>query len=335
MSGYFISPAGKEVKKLLSFLLAACSLISTISLAYLISSTIDIYAIIDTGIDRLNRDYLERKIKRQVKLYTRAADSLKISFWEKLEIRYIDRSNIRRYLPFFNLYILILLCIIIFILLLDPIYKAIYSLPGTAIICFIFSLTPFFLLDVLGKYNSEVIRQKLADFISVLSRWCSVRNDIFFAFEKAAGMGSFIGEPLKTYILDMVCQIKYGVDPNEALDILSFKVDNPQFKDFIINVKQNIKHRGDTQKLLSGLEEQYFRLNEEFHRRRISTFRDRVVLYFITFFVPIISYSFITSNDKIFHFYTSEPLGKVMLTIFCIMYACGVLVTSRITGFDY
>ncbi|MEM1724713.1 MAG: type II secretion system F family protein, partial [Thermoplasmata archaeon] len=275
------------------------------------------------------------RIKRQVKLYTRAAGKLKLSLWDKLEIRYIDRSNIRRYLPFFNLYILFIICSIIFIVLLEPIYKAIYSFPGTAIISFIFCLTPFFLLDILGKYNSEIIRQKLADFISVLSRWCTVKNDIFFAFEKAAGMGNFIGEPLKTYIFDMVSQIKYGVEPDEALDILSFKVDNPQFKDFIVNIKQNIKHRGDTQKLLSGLEEQYFRLNEEFHRRRISTFRDRVVLYFITLFVPVISYAFITSNDKIFHFYTTEPLGKALLSLFCIMYACGVIITSRITGFDY
>lgn len=320
---------------LVSFLLAFFSLISTISLAYLISSTIDFYSLIDTGIDKLNKDYIERKIRRQVKLYTRAAGKLKLSFFDKIEIRYIDRSNIRRYLPFFNLYILIILCIILFILLFEPVYRAIYSFPGTLVICFVFSLTPFFLLDILGKYNSESIRQKLADFISVLSRWCSVKNDIFFAFEKAAGMGSFIGEPLRTYILDMVSQIKYGVDPDEALDILSLKVDNPQFKDFIINIKQNIKHRGDTQKLLSGLEEQYFRLNEEFHRRKISTFRDRVFLYFITLFVPIISYAFITSSDKIFHFYTNDPLGKFLLSLFCIMYACGVLITSRITGFDY
>ena len=36
----------------------------------------------------------------------------------------------------------------------------------------------------------------------------------------------------------------------DALSILQMKVDNYQFRDFIINIKQNVKHRGDIKSYL-------------------------------------------------------------------------------------
>ena len=68
----------------------------------------------------------------------------------------------------------------------------------------------------------------------------------------------------------MVIQVRRGIKPEDALDILRMKVNNPQFGDFIINIKQNVKHRGDTKSSF-----QYGRavlqMEEEYNRRKIST----------------------------------------------------------------
>ena len=71
----------------------------------------------------------------------------------------------------------------------------------------------------------------------------------------------------------MIIQVNRGVEPLEAISMLEMKVDNPQFRDFIVNIKQNVKHRGEIRKLLSNLEEQFYKIEEEYNRRKILTYK--------------------------------------------------------------
>ena len=160
-----------------------------------------------------------------------------------------------------------------------------------------------------------------------------MREDIFYAFEKAVESG--ITDPLKNYIYEMVIQVKSGVDPLEALDILQLKVGNSQFKDFIYNIKQNVKYRGDIRSLLASLEEQFYKIEEEFNRRKISTFTDRVAVYSIMVGVLGLGYYFIKSNARVEAFYLGTIEGKGLLTLFCMLYFAGILLTFKITDFEY
>ena len=85
----------------------------------------------------------------------------------------------------------------------------------------------------------QATRRKLAYFVSILVRWVAVKDDIIYAFEKS--MDSGLSEPLRSYVRDMVIQARNGMDPLVAMDILRIKVDNEQFSDFILNIKQNYK----------------------------------------------------------------------------------------------
>lgn len=259
--------------------------------------------------------------------------SKKISFIDMVELHLIGRSNIRRYLPFINFYTLAGICMAVFLLLFSTIYSILLFIPSSVVVCLLFSLLPAFVLDLMGRYNSEKVRRRLAEFISVLNRWCAVKEDIFFAFEKAVNSG--IDEPLKTFVRDMVIQVNRGIEPTEALDILQMKVDNSQFKDFVVNIKQAIRHRGDIIKLLTNLESQFYKIEEEYNRRKISTYRDRLVLYFVMFAVIFIAFYFIKLNPKVEHFYMETVQGKSLLMGFSILYAAGFYLTFRITDFRY
>jgi hypothetical protein len=158
----------------------------------------------------------------------------------KMQLMFIEKSNIRRFIPFMDIKHIILASAVLFAVVLKPLYDLLLFLPTSAIISLMFSLTPFLILDLMAKYNAEVIRRGLAEFISILNRWCKVKEDLFYAFEKSIDSG--IGQPLKTFISETVIQVKRGLDPGEALDLLQAKVDNVQFKDFVLNVKQSIKH---------------------------------------------------------------------------------------------
>jgi Flp pilus assembly protein TadB len=307
-------------------------LTATIILSIMIIRTINLKALLHLGFEKLNTEYYERRIRRVIKNYVGPL-KVKMSLTEKIELYFIEKSNIRKYIPFANTYILLLLCCILFIVTFEFVYKALFSVVATSIICFLFSLIPIFFLDILGRYNSEKVRRKLAEFISVLNRWCAVKEDIFYAFERSIDSG--IGEPLKTFTRDMVTQINGGIDPITALEILQMKVDNAQFRDFIINIKQNVKHRGDIRILLTNLESQFYRIEEEYNRRKISTYRDRIIVYSTMFVVLIVGYYFLKINPRVEEYYFSTSEGKSMLTLFSILFASGFFLSFRISKFKH
>jgi|GEM_PF-476228 Flp pilus assembly protein TadB len=254
-----------------------------------------------------------------------------LSLLERIELMYIEKSNIRHYLPFMNVYVLILTVVLIFIAVYGYVYKLLDFAPSAAVISGVLSLAPAFALELLARYNSETIRKRLSEYISVLSRWCSVKEDIIYAFEKS--LGSNIGEPLSTFVRDMVIQVNRGMDPCEAIDMLRMKVDDPQFSDFAVNIKLSIRHRGDIKKLLSNLENQFYKIDEEYNRRKISTYRDRMLIYFIMFAVPAVAYLFISLSPKVSGFYLGTLGGKLLLTAFSCLYAFGFYLTAGITRF--
>jgi len=311
---------------------SALVLISTLFLAFHIAQKLSIKRVIREGLGRVQEKYMERIIHRGVKKYSKTKP-IKIGFIEKIELYLIDKSNIRRYIPFVNFYTLLICCFIISIISYQTIYKLLLFAPSTIILSVLISLIPIFILDLMGRYNSEKVRRKLAEFISVLNRWCSVKEDIFYAFEKC--IDSDIGEPLNTFIRDMVIQVNRGIPPMDALSILQIKVDNFQFKDFIINIKQNVKHRGDIKKLLDNLEEQFYKIEEEYNRRKISTYKDRLTIYFIMFLVLFTGYLFLKVNPEVEGFYLGTFQGKMLITIFSLLYALGFYLTLGISRFSY
>jgi len=307
-------------------------LLTTALTAYLAAANIDFKTTLYNGLNRLNDEYNERRLRREVKRYT-CGISIKMSLFERIELLLIDKSNIRYYVPFMNLSVLAVFCSLIFIVMLGQVYRVLKFLPSTVVVCLLFSLLPVLILELMGRYNSERVRRKLAEFISVLSRWCTVKEDIFYAFEKS--VDSNIGMPLKIFVRDMVIQVDRGIDPLEALDILQMKVNNIQFRDFIINIKQNIRHRGDIVKLLTNLENQFYKIEEEYNRRKISTYRDRILIYIVMLVVLLTGYFFIRHNPQVEAFYITTLKGKALLTVFSILYACGFYLSFRISEFNY
>lgn len=280
----------------------------------------------------LEEGYKERRLHREVGKYLRPS-AAGMNLIEKIELLLIDKSNIRHYIPFMNFYTLLVAILAIFTAFFKPVYEILHFVPSTTVVCLIFSSIPILILDIMARYNSEKVRRKLAEFISVLNRWCAVKDDIFYAFDRSADSG--LGEPLKSFVRDMVIQVNRGIEPVEALEILQMKVDNAQFGDFILNIKQSLKYRGDIRKLLSNLEEQFYKIEEEYNRRRISTYRDRLLIYFVMFAVLLVGYSFLKLNPQVEGFYLGTLTGKALLTLFSLLYISGLTITFGITRFKH
>lgn len=311
---------------IISSILLACA---NVVLAMVIARNIDIKGMIRQLFENFEQGYNSKRLSRI------QGDSLGtatgMNLFERLELLYIEKSNIRHYIPVMNVYILIILIILLFLVVYQPVNHLLRFLPSSVVISGMISIVPLFALDLLSRYNSEAVRKRLSEYISVLNRWCSVKEDIMYAFEKS--LESNVGEPLQTFIRDMVIQVNRGMDTSDALDMLQMKVDNPQFRDFIVNIKLSLRHRGDIIKLLTNLENQFYKIDEEYNRRRISTYKDRLLIYFIMFAVLATAYFFMNFAPQIGDFYLRTLEGKLLLMAFSGMYAIGFYLTTGITKF--
>ena len=318
-------------QKLLAFNSIFLVLISCV-LSYLAVKNLNMRMIFTKGFKLFKHEYEMKNIGREIKRYAKAIN-VKLSAAEKLNIIFIERSNVRRYIPFFDLKILVFIMAATFIFSMFKINAIISFIPTAMLISGLISLWPFIILDVMGRYNSGGVRRKLSEFISVLNRWCAVKEDIFYAFEKS--VESNIKEPLKSFVSDMVIQVKRGIDKEYALDLLQMKVGNPQFADFIFNIKQNLRSRGNIGILLSNLEEQHYKIEEEYARRKISTFHDRIIIYFVMAAVLGIGGYLVKVSPEAREFYLKTAGGKNMLGLFTVLYSMGVYVTLTINKFKY
>ena len=194
-------------------------------------------------------------------------------------------------------------------------------------------LLPIIILDMYRKYNSLKSRKLLVNFIGTMNRWCQVKEDVFFCFEKTLLTG--IGNPIDLYISDFLTQINMGMDILEALESFQSKVDNENFRVFIINIKESVKSRGNLLKLFSGLEDEAYKLEEEFNRRKISLFKDKLLIYTIMISVIAVYYYLINNNISVRNFYLENSIGKLLLAIYSIVFFLGFLLSLELNKFDY
>lgn len=321
------------MKEIIFYIVSVLSVLSTVILSYLIAEQIVYKKIIHIKLKNMHKKLEERLIENEIKKYTTKFNTKK-GFIERIEINLIHRTNVNkrfRYIQI-NAYILLTIMSIIFVFSIKPIYRMVNWLPTAVVISTIISMVPVVILEIIGRINSQKTAQQLAGFITILNRWCSVKEDIFYAFERSI---ESLDDPLKTYIAEMVIQIKSGIDPEIALDILQIKVNNEQFTEFIINIKQNIKSRGDTKKLLTNMESQFYKMKNEMDRRKISTLTDRVVIYIIMGLVFVIAAVILRYSPEGREYYLYTEQGKILLAIFSLVYAAGVYLTMKITQFRY
>lgn len=284
-----------------------------------------------SGLNNLSSYYSEKRVSNEIKKYTRTV-IFKLSFLERLEIRYVDKPNIRKVVFFANIYVVLGVAAFILLSVTMLVYMYLYHLPSSLCIGILSSAIVFVGLDMVTKYNTEKIRKQMAIWIATLNRWVDIKEDVSYILDKSV-LGT--PEPLKSHIKECVIQMNTGINKYEALDILSSKIDSEQFKDFVLNLKQTLKHRGNLKALLNNLEEEFYMLEEEYARRKITTFSSRLRTYVLMAFVLIVGFAFLNMNLEVRAFYMETDTGKLLLTLFFGMYFLAFLISTKVTNFNY
>lgn len=180
-------------------------------------------------------------------------------------------------------------------------------------------------MSLLKSGQRICIRQQTLQLTCLLSRWCQVREDLMFAFEKSLETG--LDEPMKSAVSELITRIRGGMSPDRALDLIQKQISNENFTDLIAAIRFNFRHRGQLTALLEQLEIQFHRVEEEFDRRRLSNARDVTLTILILLAVPILFVVRLIGSGQVSEIFMETLIGKLTLSL------SGALYLSAITAF--
>ena len=178
--------------------------------------------------------------------------------------------------------------------------------------------------------DKSKVRQQTLQLVTQLARWCQVREDILYAFEKASASG--LDEPMNTYIRQFLTRVQGGMDLDIALKLLSDSVEYEHFQDLIQALRFNFKYRGRLADFLDHMEIQLFKLEEEASQRKIASARDRRLSWLIVALGPVSLVLRITTDSQTRQLMLETKVGQMLLVICLFLLAAaavGLLALQR------
>lgn len=176
------------------------------------------------------------------------------------------------------------------------------------------------------KYGQNVkIRQQTLQLAGLLARWCQVREDLLYAFEKSLETG--VDQPMRQCILDFLTRVHGGMTIDQALDQMQTAIAHEHFHDLILTIRFNFRYRGDLPALLENMEWQLSRIEEEYIRRRLSNARDRNLTLLILAAAPLLLAGRCLFQPEIRQLFTGTPIGIMLL------FAAGAALSAAIAAF--
>lgn len=189
-------------------------------------------------------------------------------------------------------------------------------------------------MNLLRSGHRILIRQQTLQLASLLSRWCQVREDLIYAFEKSSESG--LENPMRQAVTDLLTRVRGGMPPDRALDLMQRSIRHEHFQDLITAVRFNFRHRGNLPALLEQLELQLHRIEEEYDRRRLSNARDVGLTILILLVVPVLFLFRLLTSAEIGAVFLESSFGLAALIGCALSYFAAVLaflvIRSKISG---
>jgi Flp pilus assembly protein TadB len=180
---------------------------------------------------------------------------------------------------------------------------------------------------VIVQYYTEKEQQQVTELVMILSKWSLVKNDLIYCIRKACE--SDLKNPIKRLLHDTYIRISSGMSMEKALLQLEEDAFGDNLKYLVKNIKFSAKKGGDLSTLFKNTEEQYFKIDEELFKRKISSYRDQITIYLVMIMVLVIALWFITRDASVYAFYVKTILGQNLIGLFCVMYCGGVILTVK------
>lgn len=187
------------------------------------------------------------------------------------------------------------------------------------------AVIPYVIYDVCKNIMFAKEQKSIVDLLLIMSKWSAVKNDVVFCLNKAAR--SNIKDPVKRLINDVCNRIGSGMSVTDALSIFEKEALSEELRYVIMNIRYAYEKGGDLYSIFKSMEDQFFKLDEELYKRKISTSKDRYAVYATILLVLITFYYFVFKNESVMDFYISTENGKLYLALFAFLFFLGTITT--------
>jgi len=229
------------------------------------------------------------------------------------------KYNIKKIVISISGFVYILFTILIYTIIKNPL--------ASILISFLPSIIPYIIYDVIYQYNMEKEQKQVTMLVALLSKWSLVKNDLIFCIKKVGE--SDIKNPIRKLMSETYIRINSGMSTEKALHQLEKEAFGDNLKYLVKNIKFSAKKGGNLVTLFKNAEEQYFKIDEELFKRKISSYRDQITIYVVMVFVLLIGVWFISRDSSVYMFYLQTSLGQNLIGVFCVMYCLGVVLTVK------
>ena len=193
------------------------------------------------------------------------------------------------------------------------------------------SVIPAFIIyaaiDISEKFLQNKENGQITQLLMNMTKWSAIRNDIVFCLRKTHEAG--IGKPLGTLIKHTLLRINRGMDIVNAIKLLEKESKSEDMRYLSKNIGFVASKGGNLHKLFGSMEQQFFKIEEELYKRKISTVRDRTAVYATVLLVSATAVWFLVSNQSACDFYINTDLGNYFLLLFSVIFSISVLVMIK------
>lgn len=206
-------------------------------------------------------------------------------------------------------------------------YSLMKSVIASAAVAMLPVIAIYSILDIIDKYWEDREMKQITFFLMTMAKWGSVKNDLVYCLKKADE--TRMKKPLGAMVNTTLGRIYGGMTPTDAFGLLEEESRSEDLRYLVKNIRFAAEKGGSLRNLFKGMEEQYFKIDEEFFKRRISTLRDRMAVYFTIFAVAGTGIWYIGNNPVARTFYMRSLNGNIMLVLFVLVFGAGILVMTK------
>jgi Flp pilus assembly protein TadB len=171
-------------------------------------------------------------------------------------------------------------------------------------------------------------RLEILQLTSLLNRWCQVRENLVYAFERCTDQS--LSPALNQAIQDLLTRIRGGMPPEQALAIFQKYSALEAFQDLMIALRFNFRHRGRLAAMLDLLELQQNKLEEAYSDRSISNRTDLLLCGLLLFSVPVILAARLLTSPAIRALFLEQDLGRLLLILAGLSFGAAMIGYVRI-----
>jgi len=189
------------------------------------------------------------------------------------------------------------------------------------------SSVPYLIFDI---YKNSILKKEkegITGLLMILTKWSSVKNDAVYCLQKANE--SNLKNPIGKYIKNLCIRLEKGMSVSDSLISCEKDALSEELRYVFINVRYAYEKGGSLYSIFKNLENQFFKIDEENYKRKISTSTDKYAVYISIILVMVTFYLIVLNNDYSKKYYFNSTLGIYILGIFSLLFFIGVLIMAK------